>query len=149
MSNDAEVRDLRAAQERLWDAYQHLRDEKARLERELLPTLPASLKNRSHALMALYLIDKLTRGGSFGSGVVLMSRFDLADLGAPIEDCFERRDYGGPLAPEDAVAEVWRWCPLRPGQSQSAFLRWLKDWRRKLAAQGHRVPYSGPFPREV
>ena len=131
-----------------WEFYAHLRSEKARLEREILPHLPRDLVKRTHAIMALDLVDQLTKGGPFEDGRVLFSRFDLAAFGEPVEDCFVPRDFGRKLSPDEAVDEAWKWCPLKPQQSRSAFLRWLKGWRRTLAEQGCRVPYAGPLPQE-
>ena len=107
--------------------------------------LPKDLAKRDRALLALHVIDQLVDGGPFGNGRDSFARFDYLDLGAPVEDWAEKRDYGRKLKPAEAVSAVHQWMFRTDPQSRSSFVKWLRVRRDKLISEGRPVPYMGPL----
>jgi len=142
--NDGEERLVQENRD-LWTMLEARDKEIMRLRALAYPHLPKDLAKRDRALLALDLIDQLVKGGSFGDGRVLFARFDYLDMGAPSEDWIEKRDFGRKLEPAEAVTEVHKWMSRADPQSRTTFVKWLRDRRDKLKAEGRTISYNGPL----
>ena len=136
---------LAQTNEDLWALTEAQAKEIDRLRGLAYANLPKDLAKRDRALIALHLINQLVEGGRFGKGRVLFARFDYLDMGAPVGDWVEKRDFGRKLKPAEAVSEAHKWMSRTDPQSRSTFVKWLRVRRDKLISEGRTVPYEGPL----